>query len=316
VIALSGTMTVMCGWGAADAATLAKFDLHGADITSASTINLETATGDLIDVTGTTTITAITLSEGHERTVRFTGVMVLTNGASLVLPGNANITTAPGDFAVFRGYASGVVRCVNYSKLTGRPIFGRPPSIQVFTSGSGTYTTPAGVTAIKVTIVGGGAGGGGSSGSTGVSGAAGGGAGATAIKYIYSPSATYLYAVGAGGGASSPGGTTTFGTSLISAGGGAAGIGAANNAIGGAGGNASGGDVNISGGHGFTGFNNTGGGFPAGGNGGASSLGGGGCGVINLSGGNGQVPGSGGSGASNGTGGSGAAGLIIVEEFY
>ncbi|MBS1968997.1 MAG: hypothetical protein JSU04_01750 [Bdellovibrionales bacterium] len=65
----------------------------------------------------------------------------------------------------------------------------RTPTIQKFTSGSGTYTTPAGVTYIRIRMVGGGAGGGG--GSTG------------------SPTA--------GG----TGGNTTFGTSLLVAGGGA-----------------------------------------------------------------------------------------------
>lgn len=93
--------------------------VHGANIASASTINLETATGDLIDLTGTTTVNAITLSEGHERTVRTTGILTLTNGASLVLPGGANITTAAGDFFVFRGYAAGAVRCVAYQPLLG-----------------------------------------------------------------------------------------------------------------------------------------------------------------------------------------------------
>jgi hypothetical protein len=98
---------------------LDNISVHGADIASAATINLETSTGDLVDVTGTTTITAITLNDGHERTVRFTGVLTLTNGASLVLPGAANITTAAGDFAVFRGYAAGVVRCVSYDRASG-----------------------------------------------------------------------------------------------------------------------------------------------------------------------------------------------------
>ncbi|QDM32105.1 tail fiber domain-containing protein [Tardiphaga sp. vice352] len=115
-LALSGTMTVMCAWGAADALALAKFDQHGADVASVSTVNLEATTGDLVDITGTTAITAITLSDGHERTVRFTGALTLTNGASLVLPGGANIVTAVGDFAVFRGYGSGVVRCIGYTR--------------------------------------------------------------------------------------------------------------------------------------------------------------------------------------------------------
>jgi len=92
---------------------------QGADIASASTTNLETATGNVVDVTGTTTITAITLSQGHWRWVRFTGILTLTHGASLVLPGAANITTAAGDYALFIGYASSVVRCAKYVQASG-----------------------------------------------------------------------------------------------------------------------------------------------------------------------------------------------------
>ena len=96
-------------------------DKAGADVASNGTINLTTSTGDLIDVTGTTTIDTVTLAEGVEKTVRFTGALTLTHGASLVLPTSRNITTAAGDTAVFRGYASSVVRCINYQKLTGAP---------------------------------------------------------------------------------------------------------------------------------------------------------------------------------------------------
>lgn len=92
-------------------------EAHGADIASAATVNLDTATGNTVDVTGTTGITAITLSDGWQRTVRFTGSLLLTHGASLVLPGASNIQTAAGDFAVFKGYAAGVVRCTSYSRL-------------------------------------------------------------------------------------------------------------------------------------------------------------------------------------------------------
>lgn len=96
---------------------------HSADIASSGTLNLNNSTGDLIDVTGTTTITAITLNEGQERTVRFTGALTLTHGASLVLPNaGANILTAAGDFAIFRAYASGVVRCVAYNRLNGQAL--------------------------------------------------------------------------------------------------------------------------------------------------------------------------------------------------
>lgn len=107
------------GTGASTAiGALNALQSRGSDIASASTLNLDSATGDFVDVTGTTTITAITLADGDERKVRFTGALTLTHGASLVLPGGANITTVAGDCATFRGYGSSVVRCTQYSKFT------------------------------------------------------------------------------------------------------------------------------------------------------------------------------------------------------
>lgn len=95
--------------------TIGKVNLSlGADIASAATINLTTATGQCVDVTGVIGITAVTLGQGSWRLVRFTGILTLTHGASLVLPGAANITTAAGDYALFVGYASSVVRCAYY----------------------------------------------------------------------------------------------------------------------------------------------------------------------------------------------------------
>lgn len=104
--------------------TVCGLEAHGADIASSSTINLTNSTGQLVDVTGTTTITAITLAEGQERTVRFTGALTLTHSSNLVLPGAANITTAAGDFAIFRGYGSSIVRMVHYQKAAGAPVSG------------------------------------------------------------------------------------------------------------------------------------------------------------------------------------------------
>lgn len=97
---------------------------HGADVASAATLNLDTATGDLVDVTGTTGITAITLADGKMATARFTGVLTITPGASLLLPGNMPITTAAGDIGIFRGYAAGIVRCVNFQPLAAGPTAG------------------------------------------------------------------------------------------------------------------------------------------------------------------------------------------------
>lgn len=98
-------------------------DIKGANIASAATVDLNAATGDFIHITGTTTITAITLDSGLERDVVFDGVLTLThNGTSLILPGNVNITTAAGDRATFRGEGSGNVRCMHYTKADGTPV--------------------------------------------------------------------------------------------------------------------------------------------------------------------------------------------------
>lgn len=95
---------------------------QGANVASASTIDLDAATGDFVHVTGTTTITAVTLAQGLQRTVVFDGVLTFTHGSSLILPGSANITTAAGDSCVLRGEASGVVRCISYTKANGTSV--------------------------------------------------------------------------------------------------------------------------------------------------------------------------------------------------
>ncbi len=100
-------------------------EAKGADIASAATVNLDSATGNLVHITGTTTITAITLSSGYERTVVFDGALTLThNATTLILPGNANITTASGDRAVFRGDGAGNTRCISYTKASGEAVVG------------------------------------------------------------------------------------------------------------------------------------------------------------------------------------------------
>ena len=99
-------------------------EAQGSNIASASTINLTTATGNYVHITGTTTITAITLAQGAERTIVFDGALTFTNGASLILPSGANITTAAGDTAKVRGEAAGVVRCVAFMRANGVAIVG------------------------------------------------------------------------------------------------------------------------------------------------------------------------------------------------
>lgn len=144
-VAISGAMTPVVQGASLDLARAAfavPHEAHGADIASGATIDLGAAAGDLVDVTGVAAITAITLPEGVERTVRFTGALTLTNGASLVLPGGANITTAAGDYAVFRGYAAGVVRCVGYQRADGGPLKGVLQIVTFETGAMATGTTP------------------------------------------------------------------------------------------------------------------------------------------------------------------------------
>jgi hypothetical protein len=136
--------------------------------------------------------------------------------------------------------------------------------ITSYTSGSGTYTVPAGVTALYVELYGGGGGGGGVDGQgTGTAAASGGGGGGAYCAKLITGTleSSYSYAVGAGGaggtaGANngSTGGTSTFSGGSVNMGaiGGGGGwgclAGAVVAAVPGVGGTASGGDVNITGG--------------------------------------------------------------------
>lgn len=199
---------------------------------------------------------------------------------------------------------------------------GKQPTRQTFTSGSGTYTTPAGATRIAVRLLGPGGGGGAMATNAGAAGSA-----ATTFS---------TFSAGAGNGGGQAGGQ------------------------GGTGGAASGGSVNIPGGIGQGGASNAvAGNLPIGGNGAASAFGGAGGGQSNAAGlnaatnsgaggggaGGGSGNNSGGGGGSGGyveaivntpaatysylvgaggaggaagtfAGGNGAAGIIIVDEFY
>lgn len=97
-----------------------NLSVHGADVTATATIDLDSATGYLVDVTGNTGITAVTLSNGRHRLVRFTGTPQITHGANLVLQGAANIAIQAGDYMLFVGYASSVVRGIGPFRASGR----------------------------------------------------------------------------------------------------------------------------------------------------------------------------------------------------
>lgn len=94
-------------------------EAKGANIASASTIDLDAATGNFVHITGTTQITGMTLAAGRSRTVVFDAATPLKHSSALILPGAADMTATAGDSAVFRGEGSGVTRCVAYLRADG-----------------------------------------------------------------------------------------------------------------------------------------------------------------------------------------------------
>ena len=194
-------------------------------------------------------------------------------------------------------------------------------SMQVFTStGSSTWTKPSGITRVKVYVTGGGGGGGGANLDDM---AGGGGAGGTAIKLIDVTSISSVTVTVGGGGpgapvntnSSYPGGTSSFGSYCSATGGDRY---FANWAVGGPGGTATGGDINISGSDGIGGLIDNTGNHQAGGTGGASFWGQGGKGSTNSAAAktNGTAFGSGGGGAAGSdTSAHGAPGIVVVEEY-
>ena len=197
-------------------------------------------------------------------------------------------------------------------------------SVQVFsTAGTYTWTKPSGVTKIKVFVTGGG-GGGGCTNSDDMAG--GGGAGGTAIKTIdVSSVSSVSVTVGAGrvgytdnqSTSETAGNASSFGSYCTAAGGYTGGNGWA---IAGRGGDASGGDLNITGGDGQGGAIDVTVTYQTAGMGGASYWGGGGRGAtrnITTANRDGVAPGSGGGGgATTSQGRTGASGIVVVEEYY
>jgi len=93
----------------------------GSDVASASTVTIPDGV-QYVDITGTTTITAISSNEDWVK-LHFDGAVLLThNITSLYLPGAANITTAAGDEAEFVQISSGNWRCTKYQKGLGLPV--------------------------------------------------------------------------------------------------------------------------------------------------------------------------------------------------
>ncbi len=286
--------------------------------------------------TGTITMPA-TPADGM--TITFSSSQVIT---ALTVNGNSgqSIVGAPTSMSA-GGASTFVYRLSNttWYTQTSTAVVSAPvaPVVTIYTANT-TWTKPATIKAVKVTILSGGGGGGGARNRTTLPMGSGGGGGAGGVGFFPAPSipgpiSITVGTAGAGGpgpgavdggvAAGSPGGTSSFGP-LISATGGSGASSVGNNpgsAPGGASGSITPSPTNI----GFSGTaGTTAGGGPGGvggdsfqrwglgGAGGSSSAGSVGTG-FGAGGGGGSFPSPGGGTAP---GGAGTAGYIIVEEFY
>jgi hypothetical protein len=255
----------------------------------------------------------------------------LPNTAALIVTNQVNIPYLTGSNLVVTDGASNLISTNTLSST----VLGNITKVTVtkFTSGSGTYNSPANCTHIRLRMWGGGGGGGGVAGNASSGGAAGGGGSGSYIETIITNPTSYAYSVGAAGSGGAAGnntggtgGSSTFGS--FTAGGATGGSGynaglSAGTALGGQG-SGNGGSPTLSciGNPGFPGITLSstvavsgmgapspfggGAGVPgntSGGGGGGSAPGGGGAGSVSLNG-------------ISTAGNPGGFGLIIIEEYY
>lgn len=91
----------------------AKMGQFGSTVASATNINLEDATGEVVRISGTTTIAGIQLGEGHKRLLYFTGALQITYGATtIVTPGAVSLLVNAGDWVEVIGDAASLVRVI------------------------------------------------------------------------------------------------------------------------------------------------------------------------------------------------------------
>jgi hypothetical protein len=115
----------------------------GANIASASTVNLATATGDQVTITGTTTITSFgTVPAGQMFKLVFAGALTLTHNATSLILFGANLKTQAGDSIIIVSEGSGNWRLINYTRAEGPGgrIFQASTTWNVSTTGNLAFT--------------------------------------------------------------------------------------------------------------------------------------------------------------------------------
>jgi hypothetical protein len=103
-----------------------------ATIVAAATTNLATLWGNIVSVTGNTTITGFgTVDAGTVFVLTFAGTPTITyNATSLILPGAASIIAAAWDVMTVKSEWGWNWRCVSYQKASGKSVIqDTPPAV-------------------------------------------------------------------------------------------------------------------------------------------------------------------------------------------
>jgi len=134
--------------GVLDTNSFAINESEGAAVASATTADIfGGGDGNTVHITGTTTITDFTDAPrvGAWRKVIFDGVLTLTHGSGITLPGSANITTAAGDIAFVYADTVSAFR-VAYFRADGTALVGGGGAWSIISNFTGTGDASADIT--------------------------------------------------------------------------------------------------------------------------------------------------------------------------
>lgn len=132
----------------------------GADIASAATINLSTATGNGCRITGTTAISAVTMTTGQQVLVVADGALPLTYNATTnkLNSAAASVTLAAGDMVLYSKDLSGIVHG-NIIKADGTSVVSAGGGVTSIVAGTGiTVSGATGAVTVNTIVSSGGVG--------------------------------------------------------------------------------------------------------------------------------------------------------------
>lgn len=96
----------------------------GVDIPSGSTVDLNAVAGNLVHITGASTISSfgVPLQAGITRNVIFDGInSIVYNASTLVVPGSTTFNTAAGDFALIAADSTSKWIILDYRRKATAP---------------------------------------------------------------------------------------------------------------------------------------------------------------------------------------------------